>query len=256
MSLKNNLIIHLNQAITYSSTENLLPVIMCSWKREESFKEVIKQLNLQDRQDFHLFVWNNNPEKKEYFEKTLRENSNFKCSIFHSEKNIGGFGRFYFARYINSLFCFKKFCVFVDDDQRFEPNTLSVFLFEAKENKIVSQWAWKLFSLEYYSPENKKEITPGDQVDYCGTGGMVLDMNIFDQDELFNCPEKYWFVEDIWLSFYAKHFMGFELIKSSNKFINGSDEHNLWEKIKHLKGPMLEYLVETYNWEISYNKNK
>jgi hypothetical protein len=256
MYLENNSIIHINQSITNHNTENLLPVIMCSWKREESFKEVVEELNLQDHQDFHLFVWNNNWQKKDYFEKILRENSKFRCSIYHSEKNIGGFGRFYFARHINSLSNFQGFCVFIDDDQKFETNTLSVFLAEVDKKKISSQWAWKLFSLEYYSPENKTPVYPGDNVDYCGTGGMIIDMDIFNHDDFFNCPENYWFIEDIWLSFYANHFMGYKLTKSSTKFINGSDEHNLWEKIRHLKGPMLRYLVETYNWKITYNKNK
>lgn len=186
----------------------------------------------------------------------MQEICQFPCSILHSEENIGGFGRFYLAREISSQTGFSDFCVFVDDDQEFESNTLEIFLSEAERKKVSSQWAWKLFSLEYYSPENKTPVFPGDIVDYCGTGGMVIDMEIFRENKLFECPKEYWFVEDIWLSFYAHHFMNYKLTKSSTKFSNGSDEHNLWEKIRHLKGPMVKYLVETYGWKITYNKDK
>lgn len=255
MHLENNSIIHINQGGKDQSQQQL-PVIMCSWQREDSFREVIGQLNSQSYQEFHLFVWNNNTDKKEVFEKILREEAKFKCSLYNSEKNIGGFGRFYFARYINTLTGFRDFCVFIDDDQKFSDNTLTTFLSESGYGKVSSQWAWKLFSLEYYSQENKTPVYPGQEVDYCGTGGMIIDKDIFNQDELFNCPDQYWFVEDIWLSFYARHFMKYTLVKSSTEFVNGSDEHNLWEKIRHLKGPMLRYLVDKYDWKITYNKEK
>lgn len=235
---------------------NILPVIMCTWKREDGFSTVIDHLNKQDFKNFHLYVWNNNRELSDSFQRILGEKAEFPCSIFHSKENIGGFGRFYFARYVLEKGIRNNFCVFIDDDQTFENNSLSVFIKEAKKGEISSQWAWKLFSLEYYAPENKTPVYPGEEVDYCGTGGMIIDMDIFNQDDLFNCPENYWFVEDVWLSFYANYFMGYKLTKSSAKFINGSDEHNLWEKIRHLKGPMIRYLVETYDWKITYNKNK
>lgn len=235
---------------------NILPVIMCTWKREDGFSRVIDHLNKQDFKSFHLYVWNNNQELSDSFQRILNERAEFPCSIFHSKENIGGFGRFYLARHILKMGISNNFCVFIDDDQTFENNSLSVFTKEARTGEISSQWAWKLKTLEYYGAANRINVPGGQEVDYCGTGGMVCDLNIFSEDKLFECPKKFWFIEDLWLSFYANHYKGYVLRKSSAKFKNGSDQHNLFEKIKHLKSPMLKELVEEYNWEITYTKLK
>jgi hypothetical protein len=85
-------------------------------------------------------------------------------------------------------------------------------------------------------------------------GGMVCDMNIFGQEELFKCLKKYWFIEDLWLSFFSNPHHGHKLKKSSVKFKNGNDEHSLFDRIKHMKSPMLKDLVENYGWKITYTQ--
>lgn len=240
--------------INKSPKSSRLPVIMCVWKRIEGFSKVIDQLKSQDFQEFHLYVWNNNPDLAAQFQEIAEEKCNFPCTIYHSKKNIGGFGRFYFARHVLNNNMHTGQCIFIDDDQTFANDSLDVFLREAKPNQISSQWAWKIKTLDYYGKANRIEVKGGDEVDYCGTGGMVCDINIFSKDELFECPEKYWFIEDLWLSFFANHYHGYALKKSAAKFKNGSDQHNLFDKIKHLKSPMLKDLVENYGWKITYNK--
>jgi hypothetical protein len=240
--------------IRKTEKNNRLPIIMCTWKRTEGFLKVIDQLNQQNFQDFHLYVWNNNPEMSEQFQEIADVNCKFPCTMFHSKKNIGGFGRFYFARYILDKDMHHGHCIFIDDDQTFEKDSLEIFLNEAKPKQISSQWAWKIKTLDYYGKANRIEVKGGDEVDYCGTGGMVCDINIFSEDKLFECPEGYWFIEDLWLSFFANHYHGYALKKSSAKFKNGSDQHNLFDKIKHLKSPMLKDLVDNYGWKITFNK--
>lgn len=237
-----------------SPNGNILPVIMCTWKREEGFLKVIQHLNNQNFQNFHLFVWNNNQEKKDQFQTILEKNAKFSSSIIHSKENIGGFGRFFLARHLLNMENRMDFCVFIDDDQAFDEDSLDIFLSEANKKEISSQWAWKIKTLNYYGAANRIKVHGGELVDYCGTGGMVCDMDIFEQEELFKCPEKYWFIEDLWLSFFSNHYHGYKLKKSSAKFKNGSDEHNLFDKIKHLKSPMLKDLVENYGWKITYNQ--
>jgi hypothetical protein len=253
MLIEEKELIQLNTNTT-SLSEKILPVIMCTWKREDGFLRVVQQLNNQNFKNFHLFVWNNNQEKSESFQKILSENANFSCSIIHSKENIGGFGRFFLAKHLLDRENRLDFCVFIDDDQTFEADSLDIFLKESSKKQISSQWAWKIKTLNYYGAANRINVSGGDSVDYCGTGGMVCDMDIFREDELFKCPEKYWFIEDLWLSFFANHYHGYELKKSSAKFKNGSDEHNLFDQIKHLKSPMLKDLVENYGWQITYNQ--
>ena len=253
MLLEEGNLVHINTDLK-NTDSHILPVIMCTWQREEGFLRVVQQLNNQDFKNFHLHVWNNNIEKSGPFQKILEENSKFPCTIYHSSENLGGFGRFYFARHILKNSGFMNFCVFVDDDQTFGKDSLDIFIKESREGEISSQWAWRIKTLDYYGAANRVNVAGGEPVDYCGTGGMVCDLEIFSHKKLFECPEKYWFIEDLWLSFFANHYHGYILRKSSAKFKNGSDQHNLFDRVKHLKSPMLRDLVDNYGWKITYNK--
>ena len=41
---------------------------------------------------------------------------------------------------------------------------------------------------------------------YAGTGGLICNSSLFLNDDFFDCPEEYWIIDDLWLSFYIlKH---------------------------------------------------
>ena len=61
---------------------------------------------------------------------------------------------------------------------------------------------------------------------YVGTGGMVADTGVFTDDALFACPPRYWFMEDIWLSYYARAVRGWQLYRSSAEIGMIHDEKN------------------------------
>ena len=238
-----------NSVVVKTTSTRILPVIMCVWKRTEGFEKIIEQLNQQTFKDFKLFVWNNNPELKDEFSKILNK-ANFNYEIYHSDKNIGGFARFFYAKRIRRNPNMMDYCVFIDDDQEFGPEILDVFLSEARPNTILSQWGWEFKKMQYYGEDARTERNPGQSLHYAGTGGMVVDMRVFDDDGLFECPSEYWFVEDLWLSFYANHYLKYELIKSSVRMKNGDDVHSLYKVVKDVKKPMLVDLVSNYKWNI------
>ncbi len=244
-----------NSVILETKSTNILPVIMCVWKRIEGFENTILQLNEQKFRNFKLYVWNNNKNLKKEFEEILKK-SNFEYELHHSEENIGGFGRFFYARKNRGKIGLMDHCVFIDDDQKFGPDLLSTFVSEIKSNRISSQWGWEFTKLEYYGKDSRRERNPGQSLHYAGTGGMVSDMRIFESDKLFECPEKYWFVEDLWLSFCANHFYGYELIKSYAKVKNGDDEHSLYKLVLDIKKPMLIDLISNYGWKILNYENR
>jgi len=238
-----------NSIVVRSKSTSTLPVIMCVWKRVDGFSKTIDQLNSQKFKDFKLFVWNNNPELTDKFRAILNR-ATFEYEFYTSSENIGGFGRFKYAKQIRRNPGLMDHCVFIDDDQEFGPELLSTFIREAKPNTIFSQWGWEFTRLWYYGNDARRQRLPGETIHYAGTGGMVVDMRVFDSEGLFDCPEQYWFVEDLWLSFYANHNLGFKLLKSAAVMKNGDDIHSLYRVVKDVKSPMLIDLVTNYGWSI------
>jgi glycosyltransferase involved in cell wall biosynthesis len=225
-----------------------LPVIMCVWKRIDGFEKIINQLNGQTYKNFKLFVWNNNIELKDGFEKLLQVHADFDYEIHHSEKNIGGFGRFYYGQKIRRRPELMDYCVFIDDDQTFGNEILEVFYKERESKTIKSQYGWKFSGLNYYV--NRVQKKPGEELHYAGTGGMIMDMSILEDPNLYKCKDNYWFVEDLWLSFFSNKIHGYKVSKSSAIIKNGDDQHSLYKRVKDLKTPMLNYLVKEENWNI------
>jgi hypothetical protein len=222
---------------------------MCVWKRLDGFIQTIRQLNLQTFKDFKLFVWNNNPELDSEFRTALKNHAKFKYEFYSSEKNVGGFGRFFYAKQIRRSRGLLDYCVFIDDDQEFGPDTIQIFMNEAQPNTILSQWSWQFTTLQYYG-ESRLQRLPGETVHYAGTGGMVADMRVFDSEDLFKCPKEYWFVEDLWLSYYANHILNYKLLKSAAVIKNGDDQHSLYKIVKDVKTPMLIDLITNKGWDI------
>ena len=125
-------------------------------------------------------------------------------------------GRFYAANLISDK---HDYVIFIDDDQIFEPTFIETLVNEAKPNTISGWYAWEIHG-KYFNrvPANPK-------ADYVGTGGMICDINAFKNPEIFEIPKKYWFIEDLWLSYIAKK-MGYELLKSKvhMEFMPGETE--------------------------------
>lgn len=241
-----------NSVVEHTKSTKTLPVIMCVWKRVDGFIKTIEQLNKQTLRDFKLFIWNNNPDLEEEFLEALKL-AKFKYEMHTSHDNIGGFGRFYYAKQIRRSEGLLDYCVFIDDDQTFEKDTLAILLSEAKPNNITSQWGWEFTGYDYYGNDARIQRKPGESLHYAGTGGMVADMRLFDSEGLYKCPKEYWFVEDLWMSFYANHYLNYSLTKSACKVINGDDEHSLYKVVFDIKKKMLKDLIDNYKWNIHGN---
>jgi len=232
--------------------DGILPVIMCVWKRVDGFEKVIKQLNNQEYKNFKLFIWNNNPDLTQSFDNILKS-AEFDYELYNSTENIGGFGRFYYASKIRRKPGFMDYCVFIDDDQTFSKELLTTFINEREPKTIKSQWGWKFTDLEYY--KGRLNVKPGDAIHYAGTGGMIADMRVFEDELLYSCKKEYWFVEDLWLSFFANKYHDYKLVKSSAVVKNGDDEHSLYKVVLNTKTPMLKYLINNLKWDILNKKD-
>jgi hypothetical protein len=210
---------------------------MCTWKRIERLARTIEMLAEQSM-PATLFVWNNNRGEAEQLDALLGR-SPIPAQSFHSDRNIGSFGRFYLGR---DLAANHDAVIFVDDDQDFGPSMVADQLASFAPDSLAGWWAFRYRPGARSYAERDRVETPFQRADYVGPGGMVADAVIFTDPALFRCPRRYWFVDDMWLSFVAGHLRGWQLRRSLAQFEFAADELNLDPTLVMTKIRMFRYL--------------
>jgi hypothetical protein len=232
----------LPQAKDYHKTDTETAVIMCTWKRTYFLNKTLAMLANQDSK-IDFFIWNNNSMEIEKINTIIKDCTQILVQIFHSKNNVGGFGRFYLAKLALKL-GYKKI-VFIDDDQIMENNFVSTLLKELKPKTIITSFGFQFDrnfeKLEYWEKFMSKA---GEECEYAGTGGMILEASVFEFPEIFECPKKYWFIEDLWLNYIAKQKYQIKLIQSSLVFQGEEDNLNQSQNkyMKYKKIKFLDYL--------------
>lgn len=216
---------------------NDICVIMCVWQRVDKLSQTIEMLNQQKYKDFDFYIWNNNSDKSVIKHLSdLNEKHKIISGIKQSKTNVGGIGRFIYSSELNHIY---PKIIFIDDDQIFGPNLILEMSEKFKPNSIISWWGWKINSMDYFDRFRVKNFN---EVDYCGTGGMIIDSKIFNESLIFKIPEKYKFIEDLWLSFIAKKFLNYKLYgyEFDLKIIEDGKDQSL--KLLNIKREMFLYL--------------
>jgi hypothetical protein len=215
-----------------------IAVVFCTWKRVYRLKDLLEDLVKQTYKNFDVFIWNNNPEEINHINEMVK-NFNININVKHSETNIGGIGRFYYSKEICENY---DKIIFIDDDQILGKDVLSKMVESHVENSIVSWWGWVIKS-EYF---NRVRVLNFKNVDYCGTGGMIIDSEIFKHIDLKSIPKKYEFIEDLWLSFIAKYEFNYKLIGGNFDIKIKSDGNDQFTKLKTLKKDFYKFLIKKY----------
>ena len=197
------------------------PIVMCNWKRTHNIPRALAMLEGQTTHNFDLYIWNNNHDDRQKLDEIV---STYKLSynieVHHSNENVGGIGRFLFAKDIAKNY--DGPVIFIDDDVQFGEDMVETFLSEYKHDTIFSFYAHKI-SDTYWGKTRVDE--PHKNVDYCGTGGMITPIRVFTKNNFFtDLPVRYRFVEDLWLSYFWKYECNGNLMRSNNDFILESDQ--------------------------------
>ena len=217
----------------------VMPVVMCTYNRPQRLALTLRELEAQVGVTPELHIWNNNPKIAAEISATVAK-ANLQVSIENSPENVGGFGRFYKARELASKY---PFIVMIDDDASVGPTALRTLRDEASEGSYQSFFAFNLNNAEDYF--DRTATRNGAVADYCGTGGSIIDSRVFTEAGLFDCPKEYWFMEDLWLSYYAQQVLGWELRKSSADIqLDEGDFKDQWLQLKSHKTEFLGYLIQ------------
>lgn len=221
-----------------------IPVVMCVYKRPERLSTTLDQLTSQVGCKVKLYIWNNNYRLRNNVAKTVAKYPKLDITLHNNKVNVGGFARFYMARKLSSRY---PAIIFIDDDIELSPESIITLVKEFRPRTIHSFFTFRITSRRNFF---KRYVpNPGDEADWCGTGGMICDATIFRQDGLFECPERYSFVEDVWLSYYASHILGWKLYRSATDIKIVEDDKNQYPKLRPLKAEFYKYLRKN-GWEV------
>jgi glycosyltransferase involved in cell wall biosynthesis len=225
-----------------ASAKNV-PVIICMWERTERTSAILKNLDKQRSvPGIDVYFWDNSlrnrnvAELAEQFKPTGAVKS---ISVFESELNVGGMGRFYLAR---SLYKYKGSgrVIMLDDDEDIDANFVSDLLKNYRPHTYSSTYAFRLLG-GYWK---RADLTNGEAADYCGTGGSIIDASIFAENELFeNLPYEYWYIEDLWLSYFLKA-RGWKLEKVDAAVNFVDHDNNLYHGLVDKKEEFYQFLVK------------
>ena len=214
-----------------------LPVIFCTWRRLDRLPRTLQQLAAQDL-PVQALIWNNSPYRGRVA--AAARAAELPVTVHHSPRNIGGFGRFYLARAAAEQG--HGTVVFIDDDQDFGPETMTELAGAHRPRSLSGWWAFRLRSAAYSS---RFRGAPGDPAAFVGTGGMITDTAVFGDSMMFRCPRRYWFLEDMWLSYVAGRLCGYDLFQSPARFEfeSADDEHALYLAVGQTKAKFVRYLI-------------
>jgi hypothetical protein len=198
-------------------TKSTTAVIFLTYRRLEYFSRTAECLINQTNKDFDFYISNNSDRSdkliglvKKFLGKT---DINIYIKNYHNE--FKPFSRFIMAQDL-ALDGYEKI-IFIDDDEIFSPQFIQDCYDQYEEDSVKTFWGHKIEKV--YKRKVKLE---GDELgNYAGPGGLVCSSNVFLGEELFQCPEQYWIVDDLWLSYYLLKFTDYNIktLKTNINFI-------------------------------------
>jgi GT2 family glycosyltransferase len=171
-----------------------IEICLAVYQRRTRLPELIDQLKTQTNQNFNLNIWNNSGKKL-----NTNDFPEDRLMIFESDGNVGSIGRFKLVPHTKG-----KCIIFIDDDLELQEDFVEYMYNCWEENPDDLQgWFTRVFKTSYWDsiPYNKEDT----EVDYVGTGGMILSRDIFEKEpSLLNPPKEFIKVEDLYLSYIAR----------------------------------------------------
>ncbi|MCK4554795.1 glycosyltransferase [Candidatus Parcubacteria bacterium] len=197
----------------------MIEVCFCVYQRHARVPDLLQQLANQTFQDFKVNIWNNSGQNLAV--------DNFpadRLQVVDKGYNFGSQARFRLVPLTKG-----NPIIFIDDDEELELDFIEYMFaqYQRYGTKYILGWFTRIFHQENYwhSTPYSKNGTP---VDYVGTGGMILDREIFDKEPLLqNISEEYNKVEDLYLSYLARTKYNMELMAVDKKckiIVDGSDQ--------------------------------
>jgi len=206
-----------------------IEVCLVIYQRPQRLAEILEQLKAQTIQSFRVNIWNNSREKLDV--------SGFpedRMKVIDSKENVGSQARWRLAKQTTG-----NPIIFFDDDEKLEPDFVEYHYNQYLKfgPKCMLGWWTRTFNRESYW--RSLGANYGQEVDYVGPGGMIMDREIFDKEPLSqNIPKPFKETESLYLGYLARKKYGMKLIKIEPKcriLVDGKDQYKNTDKEKIFK---------------------
>lgn len=232
-------------------------IVLLTWKRINTLKVMLSSLKKQTYKDFSVFISNGNLEQKKIIERYANyanQSGKMKVSVSHDGNDTLAFRRLDVGRRIAKQGY--EVIMFIDDDVIIPHDYVERFIKEYEPKTYASNFAWSFLDggSDYY--KKRTRVTDNKtKIHYCGTGVSMIDASIFLDKGIHNAPKDFYPVEDLWLSYYAQHKLGWNLkyIDIPGVVIKGGDNVALYRQVaksKKNKADLLRMLVRDHSWKL------
>lgn len=235
-------------------------VVLLTWQRIPFLKQTLRMLADQTFKDFTVRITNANLGQKEAVERVAAQFSNrLKIDVTHEGNDLKAFRRFTVGQELakNGV----DAILFIDDDITFSADYVKRMVEGYQEKSYQSGFAWNFQrGGENYYKYRTRRWDNNETIHYCGTGISIIDASIFLDTRLFNVPPEAYYIEDLWLSYFAQHVLNWQLkyINVGNVKIGGTDNNALYKQILADKqnagvpdkADFLRLLVKKYKWRL------
>lgn len=216
--------------LLYHGIMEPLAVFLTVYNRLEYLENQLEQLSFQNDNRFTLYIVNNSdtdldiPQAEHVFN-------------MRNEKKM--YGRFFAIQEVRKH---HEIILNLDDDEIL-PMVLTDYAYRQYDSSVIkSFWAFQI-SGDYWT---RRRIGGSELGHYAGTGGLLAPSEFFSLPELYEAPEEYWIIDDLWLS-HCIHAYTDYVIKPFNvpiKFIE--DNKATYKSIKPLKSEFTKEYILPY----------
>lgn len=184
-------------------------LIMCTYRRFKNLPDTYKDISNQTNKDFDFYICDNSGANPKLLKITKRYEPHINYNLFIKEywNQYSIFGRFHLARDL-AKDGYEKIII-IDDDQRIPKEFIQDCYNQYEDNAVKSFYAHMIIG-DYWK---KEMLDPTEEGNYVGGGGLLCNANMFLNDNFFDCPEKYWILDDLWLSYYVAKFTDYKMKK-------------------------------------------
>jgi hypothetical protein len=209
--------------MTYIYSQEVKPksktaIIMCTYLRYKNLPKTYNSLNNQTNLDFDFYISDNSDNDPHILNTTKKLAGEAKYNVFiKQDKNkYSIFSRFMLAKDLAEEEYTK--IIFVDDDQRI-PTEFVQDCYDQYEDKVIKSFYAHDIIDNYWS---KQPLKLGASGNYAGGGGLMCNADLFLHKDFFTCPEEYYILDDLWISYFGKRIAGYDikLLKTDLRFIH------------------------------------
>jgi glycosyltransferase involved in cell wall biosynthesis len=190
-------------------------LIMCTYIRFENLSTTLACINNQTDKNFDFYIVDNSNQNKKLLKYLDKFRGNLNISVHNYSNEFKQFARFLLAKDLAEE-GYEKI-IFIDDDEIIPETFIQECHDQYEPDTVKTFWAHKIDKIY----KKKIKLEKDEVGNYAGTGGLICDAKLFLNEDFFDCPEEYWIIDDLWLSYYLLKFTEYKIkeLRTDIKFI-------------------------------------